>query len=398
MVHHHKDGGLNAAEKKIVKALLSRNWRNQDIQALINSGGRKATINSGRVTGVKQDNTISPASDAEVEAFIQRKKAFDPSTGLNLFEDERLIRSREAMILAVQVFNGPGFLFKTELFTVQAVIAWTYMLHEYYHRKGIKLIGKDGRSLLLSQMIERSDCPLSDGAKRNLRTIKKLRDDVEHLLLGRSDFKWAPLFQACCLNFDAALRKLFGESVSLERELSFALQFARLDIEQVAVMQRYEVPEEIQALDARLREGMTDEQLADLEYQFRVVFTLDNATKSKAHFQFVEPNSKEGDEIRSVLLKYKIADELYPHKAGKVVSLVRRGAKKKITTHNHTQAWKYYKARPKSGAKDPENTIKDFCIYHPAHKDYTYSQKWVDHLIKCILDDNEFQKIKSVRG
>ena len=394
MAIHKPDGGLTLEEKKIVKALLNRKWRNQDIQALVNSGGRKATVNSGRITSVKQSDVIAPASDNEVDAYLRRKRSFDPSTGLDLFDDERLIRAREAMILAVQVFNGPGYLFKTELFAVQAVIAWTYLLHEYYSRKKVQIVGKDGRSLLLGQMIERHDCPLSAGAKQNLGAIKKIRDDVEHLLLGRSDFKWAPLFQACCLNFDAALRKLFGESVSLERELSFALQFARLDLEQAAVMQKHEIPAAIEALDARLREGMTEEQLADLEFQFRVVFTLDNATKSKSHFQFVEPSSKEGGEIRNVLLKYKIADDLYPHKAGKVTKLVRVSAKRKFTSHNHVQAWKHYKARPLNGAKNPEATNKEFCIYHPAHNDYTYSQKWVEHLIQCVANDAEFLKIR----
>ena len=64
--------------------------------------------------------------------------------------------------------------------------------------------------------------------------------------------------------------------------------------------------------------------------------------------------------------------------------MVRQKALKKFTTHNHSQAWKLYKARPKGGAKDPGNTNKDFCIYHAAHKDYTYSQKWIDHLIKSV--------------
>ena len=40
-------------------------------------------------------------------------------------------------------------------------------------------------------------------------------------------------------------------------------------------------------LMARLHKDMTEEQLSDLEYQFRVIFTLDNASKSQAHFAFV---------------------------------------------------------------------------------------------------------------
>ncbi len=76
-----KDGGLTESEKRIVKKLLERNWRNQDIQALINLG-RKATVNSARVTGVKKDVKLLAATDEEVEEFIRIKHSFDPKTGL----------------------------------------------------------------------------------------------------------------------------------------------------------------------------------------------------------------------------------------------------------------------------------------------------------------------------
>ena len=98
------EGSLTAEEKKIVKGLLGKGERNQDIQALVNLG-REATINSARITEVKQDATIAAASNEDLEFFKIRKKSFDPQTGLNLYDDERLIRAREAMLLAVQVFQ-----------------------------------------------------------------------------------------------------------------------------------------------------------------------------------------------------------------------------------------------------------------------------------------------------
>jgi hypothetical protein len=114
------------------------------------------------------------------------------------------------MIFAVQVFNSAGLNFKTEVFAVLANIAWTYLLHEYYARKGVKIVQDDGRSLLLSQMVEKQDCPLSEGVRNNLRALKIIRDDVEHKLLGKGDLKWQGLYQACCLNFDKALCALFA--------------------------------------------------------------------------------------------------------------------------------------------------------------------------------------------
>ena len=79
-------GGLTAEEKRVVKRLLSRKWRNQDIQALINTG-RVVTINSARTTEVKQNDRQRLATDDETDFFISKKHSYDPITGLNLYDD-----------------------------------------------------------------------------------------------------------------------------------------------------------------------------------------------------------------------------------------------------------------------------------------------------------------------
>jgi hypothetical protein len=301
------------------------------------------------------------------------------------------------MILAVQVFNSPTTRFKTEVFTMLANVAWTYLMHEHYERKGVKIVGRDGRSLLLSQIVDRHDCPISKGIKDNLRAMKVLRDDVEHKLLGRADSKWLGLFQACCLNFDRTMCALFGAKLTLSHELAFALQFAKLNFDQVTTLNRYEIPGGIDALDARLREGMTDTQIADLDFQFRVVYTLDAVTKSRAHFQFLQPDSAEGKDIRNVLVQHKLADHLYPHKPGDVVKKVVEATNAAFTQYNHTQAWRTFEARPRNGAVQPENTNRDFCIFHATHGDYTFSDQWVQKLVEVCGDAQQFQELKSFK-
>ena len=108
-----KPTALTEEEKRVVKALLAGGMRNQDIHALINYG-RSATVNFGRITGVKKNNKIALASPDEVAFYKRKKFSFDPVTGLNLYDDERLIRAREAMILAVMIFNSGGYRFKSE--------------------------------------------------------------------------------------------------------------------------------------------------------------------------------------------------------------------------------------------------------------------------------------------
>jgi Protein of unknown function (DUF3644) len=375
-----KPTALTEEEKRVIKALLAEGLRNQDILTLINYE-RKATINFGRIAGVKKNLTISPASPEEVAFFRRKKRSFDPITGLNIYGDERLIRAREAMVLAVTIFNSGNYKFKTEVFAVLANIAWTYLLHEFYQRKGIAPLNADGTTFALSHMLTRSDCPLSRGIKQNLSALKTIRDEVEHKMLGRSDVKWLSLFQACCLNFDKTLVAWFGAQLTLQQELGAVLQFSKLELEQMAQVSAYDVPPNITAVDALLKKDMTDEELDDLEYQFRVVYTFDSASKGKAHIQFLSPDSAEGKSVQNVLQKFKIADELYRYKPGDVVKIVKKATAKSFTMSDHTLAWQKHKVRPPKETKAPDKTNRDYCIYHPAHRDYTYNDKWIALLI-----------------
>ena len=51
---------------------------------------------------------------------------------------ELVEKSREAALAAVQIFNNPQVTLKSEIFIVLMNIAWTYLLHAYYRKKGIE--------------------------------------------------------------------------------------------------------------------------------------------------------------------------------------------------------------------------------------------------------------------
>jgi hypothetical protein len=53
-------------------------------------------------------------------------------------------KAREAMLSAVQIHNNPQIDFKSELFIVTSVIAWTYLLHAYYHEQIAAALGSEG--------------------------------------------------------------------------------------------------------------------------------------------------------------------------------------------------------------------------------------------------------------
>lgn len=385
---------LTIAEKKIAKSLSLQGERNQDIHILINLG-RTPSVNFGRLSGVR-DWPIQAATPEEAEAFKFEKSLIDLKTGLSPFHDERLVRSREAMMLAVQVFNLPTLLFKSELFAMLANVAWTYLLHEFYDRKGVKIEDKAGNSLLLSQMVKRSDCPLAKDVKKNLLAIKTIRDDVEHKLLASLGRSFYPLFQANCLNFEEAICGLFGTKMSLGSSLSYALQFSKMTPDQIAQLQKYDLNEEINAINEHIKEVADQDGSEGMQFQFKVSYSFEKVAKGDANIVFTN-NNPDGSKKSEVVIQKVAADEQWPLKPMAVVKAVKTATGLAFSPHNHVQAWKKYGVRPRTGHNNPADCNKKFCTYHPAHGDYTYSKEWVDKLITAIQDPHEYAAIKAAK-
>ncbi|MBO9670385.1 MAG: DUF3644 domain-containing protein [Sphingobium sp.] len=387
-----KTPSLTAPEKRIAKKLLADGGTYQDVQQLINTG-RTPTINPGRLAG-SANWEIEPATEDDVARYRYEKSLVDLKSGLSPVDDERLFRAREAMMAAVQIFNSPTMLFKIEIFPVLSQIAWTYLLHEYFVRKGVPILDDQGNSLLLSQILNREDCPLSGDVKKNLIAVKTLRDNVEHKLLSSIGRTYWPLFQANCLNFDQTMRKLFGDSVGLEQTLALSLQFGKMQIDQLADLQKYDLTPTIAAIDAQISQAVGETGDEGPSYKFKVNYTFEKAVKGDAHIVFTD-NNKESAQISKILTKKVVGDELWPYKPSAVVQRIRQATGADFTIHHHQLAWKKFGARPRSGAKQPADCKKDYCHYHSAHNDYTYSDKWVELLFNVVQNADDFAALKA---
>ena len=179
-----KDGTLTDIEKTLAKGLLALGYRAQDVTFIVNQG-RSSTVNQASVSEVGDNSKILAASSTEVEHYLLVQSSYDPKTLLNPHKDERLIRAREAMISAVQIFNSPSITFKTETFCVLANIARTYLLHEKMERTNAGSSKLDrGNSITVNGVLHKQICPIKDPAViENLKVLIKIRDDVEHTFL-----------------------------------------------------------------------------------------------------------------------------------------------------------------------------------------------------------------------
>ena len=355
MVGRKKGNKLERWEIALVKAMLAAGKHNdQDILAYFTRPTR--SINHARIAEIRTGHKhrgIKAASEAELDAFLLAWPDINPETGLSPRGDELLIKSREAMIAAVHVFNSAGLTFRAELFIVTSIIAWTYLMHAWFKREGIdyryrKADGsiratKNGADqyLELGACIRHAKCPLKRGVIQNLEFLLEIRHEVEHRSTDRIDDAISAKLQSCCLNFNTAIKDLFGKQYELERELPLALQFLTFSADQrQAIKASNALPSNIESLINAFEEKLTDEEYRDPAYRYRVAYVPIAANRSSAAdetIQFVKPETSEGQEINKLLLK-EVNKQRYPAK--KIVKMMRKEGFPKFTIYAHTKLWK----------------------------------------------------------
>lgn len=133
------DGVLANWEIRLVKAMLDRGqWNDQQILAHFTRPARSVNHRAiGEIRKGTRGKAIDTATDDELDRFLLTWPEIDPQTGLSILGDELLIKAREAMVAAVHTFNGAGLYFRTEIFIVTAMIAWTYLFHAFFKSKGV---------------------------------------------------------------------------------------------------------------------------------------------------------------------------------------------------------------------------------------------------------------------
>jgi Protein of unknown function (DUF3644) len=150
-------------------------------------------------------------------------------------------KGREAMLTAVQIFNNLQVEFKSELFIVTTTIAWTYLLHACYRKKGIEYRrfheGPQRRRFIktrhgavwhwsLEECLDCDDCPIEPIVIKNLKFLIGIRHEIEHQMTTRIDDQLSAKFQAAALNFNLTIKKVFVARYSLDTEQACSIQFS----------------------------------------------------------------------------------------------------------------------------------------------------------------------------
>jgi hypothetical protein len=328
--------------------MLARKFVPQDIQAYFSRPTR--SINHARISEIRdgaKHKTIKAATEDELDAFLDAWPDIDPSTGLHLRGDELLVKAREAMIAAVHTFNGAGLYFRAELFIVTAIIAWTYLLHAHFKREGVDYRYKKNGVVQttasgaekyweLDKCLAHATCPLDRGVINNLRFLAEIRHEIEHRSTTRIDDALSAKLQACAINFNDAIKALFGREFALEKRLPIALQFVTFDASQRKGLAGADLPANIATAMDNFHDALSEDEQKDPKFRYRVAFVpkvSGKARKSDLAIEFIKPGSPEAEAVERVLLKEVERPKYLP---SAVVSKVREAGYPQFTMYDHT--------------------------------------------------------------
>jgi hypothetical protein len=375
MVKRRLGNTVERWEIALIKAMLIRGgYNDQEILAYFSRPTRSVNHRAiGEIRKETKHKVVKASTAEQLDDFLATWPDIDPQTGLSVRGDELLIKAREAMIAAVHLFNSAGLTFRTELFIVTGIIAWTYLLHAWFRREGIdyRYVKADGTVQKtkqgedcyweLGKCLRHARCPIPPRAIKNLDFLSELRHEIEHRSTSRIDDAVSAKLQACCINFNDAIKTLFGPQYGLERRLPIALQFVTFSSDQRAVLKKASgLPAHIETMIDAFHHGLTAEEQADPHFAYRVAFvpkTGNRASRADLAVEFVKPDSDEAREINRVLLKEV---DKRRHTAKQVLALMNAEGYLRFNQQSHTNLWKALEAKdPAKGfgrTGDYENT------------------------------------------
>lgn len=280
--------------------------------------------------------------------------------------NELLKKSREAALASVQVFNNPAITFKSEIYIVLMVIAWTYLLHAYFRKKGIeyryfKMAGnrkKFDRTTKgaykyweLERCLNCKDSPVDKDAANNLLFLIGLRHEIEHQMTNRLDECFSARFQACCLNYNEQIKTLFGDEHGIDKHLSFSLQFSSISRDQVdQLATQKDLPPNILGYVTAFDSALSEEEYNHPRFAYRVLFIPKTANRKGQADQVIEFVKSDSELAKGVNAQYTIFKETEKKKflPSEVVSILQLEGFKKFNMHAHTSLWKSKKAKTAS--------------------------------------------------
>ena len=238
------------------------------------------------------------------------------------------------------------------------IIASTYMLHAYYRSKKIeyryfkqgpkrKIFDRTKHGAYKFWELERclncDDSPIDTDTANNLRFLIGLRHEIEHQMTKNLDVYLSGRYQACAINYNEYIKKLFGKKMSIDKQLTYSIQFSTLTNEQLnGPVPQATVPEKLRAYIAEFDGALTHDQYNSPQYAFRMLFKrklVNHPGQADRIVEFINQDSPLAEQIdREYWVQKQVEKKKY--RAKDIVAEVNKAGFSNFNLYgNHTRVW-----------------------------------------------------------
>ena len=303
-------------------------------------------------------------------------------------EAERLInKSIEAFILGLEIYNKPTIKYRIEGFSFFIVNAWELMLKAKLVVDGVSIYYKDNptRTLSVSDVVSKVYSDIHTRIRLNLERIIELRNISTHYITEDYEAKYAPLFQACVINFTNEIKRFHDINITDYISQNFLMLSASIEpltSEQIKIKYPPEIAEKL-IMQTNNVEALGREYNSD-KFAISVVQKL-YITKKRDTSDFAVRIDSQAKAGVAIVKELKDPGDTHPYSYNSVVALVKErllrqkiklSYKQGFNTHVLKLIMSFYNIK----------TIPEYSYKHIIgnSESYTYSQQLIEFIVSEI--------------
>ena len=141
----------------------------------------------------------------------------------NILINRMLLKSQEAFLLAIELYNKPTIKYRLEGFAFFICNAWELLLKAQIIKNDGNIYYKDKpeRTIALSDCVKKVFTNDKDPIRKNLEIIIDLRNKSTHFIIQEMENIYLPFLQANTLNYSQKIYDFFNIDITQQIETSF---------------------------------------------------------------------------------------------------------------------------------------------------------------------------------
>lgn len=305
-----------------------------------------------------------------------------------------LNKSKEAFMMAIEIYNKPSIKYRVEGFSFFICNAWELMLKaRLVNTQGSAAIyykDNPNRTKTLENCIKLVFTNEHSPIHKNLMRIVDLRNTSTHFIVEEYEMVYIPLFQACVLNYTEKMQEFHNIDITElipQNFLTLSVSMKALDEAEIRAKYPGQIAEKLISVENSLSSEIAENNNAfaiRIEHHHYITKDRSNATDIVHIDSSADPGVQIIKEIKDPndTHKYstkKCIQEVNSRLSRKKITLMYNGNPVSFTSHHFNLFCKYY------GIK--ENPKLCYVYTVTSHPNYGYSLQAIDFIVAEIEKD-----------